>query len=115
MSIHRCLELDDFPMVQAGQLAEMPGRLSPSTERADRGMKFDCYRTLESIRTYVLVSQVEARIECYSRQVDASWRYEVAAESNALLRLEALGCELRLPDVYARVVFPPESALEIAQ
>ena len=30
--------------------------LSDSTERADRREKWDCYRTLESLETYVLAS-----------------------------------------------------------
>jgi len=89
--------------------------LSPSTERSDRGMKFDCYRTLESLQTYVLVSQVEARVEVYSRQSDGSWRYDVAAGLDATLRLEVLRGEFRLADVYARVVFPPAPALEVAE
>jgi Uma2 family endonuclease len=81
--------------------------LSPSIERADRGVKFDAYRLLNSIRAYVLVSQDEPRIEFFCRQADGSWRYEVARGLEATLRLEAVGCELRLADVYARVEFSP--------
>lgn len=87
--------------------------LSPSTERLDRGTKFDCYRSLESIQTCVIVSQVEPRIEVYSRQADGSWRYDPASGLNAIARLEAIGCELRLADVYARVEFPDDPLLEI--
>ena len=89
--------------------------LSPSTERADRGIKFDCYRTLESLHAYVLVSQDEARIELYSRQSDGSWRYDVATGLQAVLPLDTIGCELRLAEVYVRVVFPPAPTLEITQ
>jgi Uma2 family endonuclease len=87
--------------------------LSPSTERADRGMKFDCYRPLGSLRTYVLISQDEPRIELYSRQSDGSWRYDVATGLQAILLLTTIGCELRLAEVYARVVFPPAPTLEM--
>lgn len=89
--------------------------LSPSTERVDRGMKFDCYRTLPSLQAYVLVSQDEPRVALYTRQSDGSWRYDVATGLEATLVLQAIDCELRLTDVYARVVFPPAATLEITE
>jgi len=89
--------------------------LSPSTERADRAVKFDSYRLLESIRGYVLVSQDEPRIELFHRQPEGSWTYQVARGLEANLRLEAIGCELRLAEVYARVTFPPDSAEEASE
>lgn len=47
--------------------------LSDSTEAYDRGDKFVSYRTIPSLRTYVLASQKEARIEVFSLQADGSW------------------------------------------
>ena len=47
--------------------------LSDSTEAYDRGDKFVGYRTIPSLRTYVLASQREARIEVFSLQADGSW------------------------------------------
>jgi Uma2 family endonuclease len=41
--------------------------LSPSTERYDRGRKAPVYRTLESLREYLFVSQDQPRIERYTR------------------------------------------------
>ena len=81
--------------------------LSESTERKDRGEKFDCYATLESLTDYVLISQREPRIEHFFRLEDGIWRFVVARGLEAVLSLPAIGCELRLADVYARVVFPP--------
>ena len=89
--------------------------LSPSTERTDRGLKSDCYRTLESLQAYVLISQDEPRIELFSRQPDGSWRYDVATGLQANLPLGTIDCELRLAEVYARVVFPPATTLAITQ
>ena len=37
--------------------------LSPSTEKYDRGSKFQMYRAIESLRDYVLVSEDQVRIE----------------------------------------------------
>jgi Uma2 family endonuclease len=89
--------------------------LSPSTERVDRGMKFDCYRAIESLHAYVLISQDEPRVELYSRQSDGSWRYDVATGLQAILPLDTIGCEIRLAEAYARVVFPSAPTLEIQQ
>ena len=86
--------------------------LSPSTERVDRGLKFDCYRTLPSLQAYVLISQDEPRIEIYSRQPDDTWRYDVTTGLQAGLSLDSIGCVIRLAEVYARVVFPPAPTME---
>src|SRR5579871_5215748 len=67
--------------------------LSPSTEMVDRQEKFDCYWTLESLKTYVLVSQDRPRIEIYTRQGSGSWLLEVANGLDAVVRLDAVDCE----------------------
>lgn len=64
------LEGEDDVLVNPNLVAEV---LSPSTEAFDRGDKFAGYRSLESIREVVLVSQDVRRVECYSRQLDDSW------------------------------------------
>jgi Uma2 family endonuclease len=37
--------------------------LSPSTEKFDRGLKFQLYRTIDSLKEYILVNQEQVRIE----------------------------------------------------
>lgn len=83
--------------------------LSPSTEQKDRGEKFDCYETLESLTDYVLISQTEPRIEHFSRQKQGVWQFVVARGLNAVLELPAIECSLRLADVYSRITFPTAS------
>ncbi len=87
--------------------------LSPSTEIKDRNEKFDCYETLASVTDYVLISQHEPRIEHFSRQNRGVWQFIVARRLNAVLELPAIGCRLRLADVYSRITFsttPPETS-----
>lgn len=79
--------------------------LSDSTEARDRGEKLECYQTLESLQTYVLVAQDRPYIEIYSRQ-DRDWLYSKAKEMTDRVALDAIGCELSLAEVYARVEFP---------
>lgn len=45
--------------------------LSDSTERYDRDGKFEAYKRIPSLKQYVLVSQVERRIEVHTRRGDA--------------------------------------------
>lgn len=44
--------------------------LSPSTEKYDRGKKFEHYLTLETLQDYVLVAQDRVHIEHFTRQGD---------------------------------------------
>jgi Uma2 family endonuclease len=78
--------------------------LSPSTEGYDRGKKSSYYRTLESLREYVLVSQEEVRVETFARQEDGHWLLSEAARLEETLPLASVGCELRLAEVYDRVI-----------
>ncbi|HEX8293722.1 MAG TPA: Uma2 family endonuclease, partial [Pyrinomonadaceae bacterium] len=48
--------------------------LSPSTEAFDRGAKFRAYRTIESLKEYVLVAQDSPSVEQYVKDSDGSWK-----------------------------------------
>ncbi|MDQ7784954.1 MAG: Uma2 family endonuclease [Desulfomonilaceae bacterium] len=78
--------------------------LSPSTEAYDRGEKFAHYRRLESLQEYVLVSQDKVRIESYVRQ-GAQWLLSEVSGLDGTVRLESIGCDLVLRDVYDKVRF----------
>jgi Uma2 family endonuclease len=79
--------------------------LSSSTERYDRGAKFGLYRRIESLREYVLVSQETAHIERFVKR-EEGWVLSDTEGLEATLRLETVGCELALSDIYDRVTFP---------
>ncbi|MBX3188172.1 MAG: Uma2 family endonuclease [Labilithrix sp.] len=70
--------------------------LSPSTEQDDRGRKWQHYQLIPSLREYVLVSQVDARIERYRRLPSGSWEYQdvtagtLVLETGAAIDLGAL-------------------------
>ena len=78
--------------------------LSPSTERYDRGEKFDDYQQLTSLREYVLVSQNEVRVELHRRQ-RAAWQPTEFRSLEDVLSLTSIDCELSLDDIYRRVEF----------
>jgi Uma2 family endonuclease len=80
--------------------------LSPSTEAYDRGARFDHYRSIESLQTYVLIAQDRAQIELFQRQDTGHWLLSVVKGLAARVSLVTIGCELALVDVYERVLEP---------
>jgi Uma2 family endonuclease len=84
--------------------------LSPSTQDYDRGTKFTHYRTLSSLRDYVLVSQTQAQIEHYARQPDDTWVLRDLTHPDETLDLLSINCRLLLADIYRKVNLANESA-----
>lgn len=76
--------------------------LSESTERFDRGEKFAGYRSVESVRQVVLVSQHERRIEVYTRAAAGRWILDETVASGTAV-LESIGSEIPLDEIYLRV------------
>ncbi len=81
--------------------------LSDSTERTDRRLKADCYRTLPSLAAYVLIAQDEPRVEIFTPQPDGAWHVQVISGLDGIVDLPVIACRLRLRDMYARVRFAP--------
>lgn len=79
--------------------------LSETTKNYDRGEKFRHYRTLASLREYLLVAQDGVQIEQYVRQADGSWRLTETSNPEAILELASLGCQLPVASVYEKVSF----------
>ena len=83
--------------------------LSKSTERYDRGRKFQAYRTLASLTEYVLIAQDRVYVEHYVRQPEGFWLLSEATELSAEIQLPTLNCTLSLADVYDKVEIEPEA------
>lgn len=78
--------------------------LSDSTEAYDRGKKFEHYQNIDSLSTYVLVAQDAPRIERYVRHDGGrTWIYTDAHEGDAMFKIEVIGCDLKLEELYAKV------------
>lgn len=78
--------------------------LSPGTERHDRTVKAAAYRRIPSLRAYVLVSQKEPRVEVYTRGEGAEWACAMYQHPEHVVRLDALGCELTVAEIYRNVL-----------
>ncbi len=77
--------------------------LSDSTEKYDRGAKFERYRAVATLSEYLLVSQVRIHIEVYTRQPDGGWFLREWNDPGAEIDLTSLRCRLKIAEVYAKV------------
>lgn len=77
--------------------------LSPSTEGYDRGAKFDNYRSLESLREYLLVSQDARKVMRYTKQPDGSWILMDFIGDKTEIELVSIQCRLTMDDIYDKV------------
>ena len=83
--------------------------LSPSTEKWDRGGKFDSYRQIDSLREYVMVSWDEPRVETFLRKEDGTWVFAAAVGLTAVAQLNSIRVELPLSEVYRGVELPRQT------
>lgn len=89
--------------------------LSDSTERYDRGTKFNHYQTVATLKQYVLVSQDQPLVETYLRQPDGTWQYAAVAGLDAVASLLSLDIALPLAELYMGVTFPPAPPLSLLE
>jgi Uma2 family endonuclease len=76
--------------------------ISPESERIDSGEKLGYYRTLPSLRVYVLINQFNPAITIY-RRTGEEWQTEFLGRLDAVLELPEIECQLPLSAVYERV------------
>lgn len=82
--------------------------LSPTTEAYDRGKKFQYYRSLASLREYLLVSQDRVLVEHFARQSDTDqWILTAADSMDEVIHFPALGFQMELRQIYAKVDLQP--------
>lgn len=79
--------------------------LSETTAAWDRGRKFWHYRQLASLSDYVLVSQDAVLVEHFARQSDGSWLLRAYDQAGQSLKVDSLGVQVPLAEIYAGVSF----------
>jgi Uma2 family endonuclease len=82
--------------------------LSPSSEKYDRGEKFRRYRTLASLKDYILVDQRRVLVEHFTRQPDNTWTLRDYQALGDELRIETIGVSIPLQRIYEGVETPTE-------
>jgi Uma2 family endonuclease len=84
--------------------------LSPTTADYDRGEKFEHYRALPSLQTYLLIAQDRCHVVHYTRQPDNTWILAETFDIQDCIHLSSLGCDLLLSEVYAKVKLDSETS-----
>jgi len=77
--------------------------LSDSTESYDRGLKFENYRKLSSLKEYVMISQNKPKIERYYKDVNGNWVLYESDEANPAITIDSIDCRLTHSEVYDKV------------
>ncbi len=75
---------------------------SPSTVRKDQGEKLRAYTGIQSLQTYVLVSQEEPLVERYLRE-DDGWKFAYFLVEDEEFSLGAIPITLKIKDLYKGV------------
>jgi Uma2 family endonuclease len=78
--------------------------LSPSTENYDRVEKFTEYKSIESFREYLLISQTKPFVTLYTKYNEIFW-FQSEYKAGETLKLESLDCELNVDEIYAGIEF----------
>jgi Uma2 family endonuclease len=82
------------------------GVLSRTTEGYNRGRKFVNYRTIESLKDYVLVSQHQPLVEHFAREEGTGrWVLTTYDTLEAVVDISSLGIRLPMIEIYAQINF----------
>jgi Uma2 family endonuclease len=79
--------------------------LSAKTQNYDRGNKFKYYRSLPSLKEYILISSMEILIERYSRLSTGFWHLRELTNPDDSFLIEAIDFSCPLMDLYRNVHF----------
>lgn len=83
--------------------------LSISTEAYDRGDKFTCYKSIPSLKEYLLIAQHRPHVTQYVKQSERIWYREEFNDLSESIHLPSLDCTLKLSEIYREVIFPAKN------
>ena len=91
---------DDDPLIEDAPCLVVEVA-SPSTDSIDRREKMLAYRSIPSLRAYLIVAQDDRRVERYWRREDGEWRQGEAVGEGGKVPIPCPGpFELTLAEVY---------------
>ncbi len=77
--------------------------LSKGTSRYDRKDKFTKYKTLESLREYVLVDQKVCHVESRFREEPHLWRDTIIKDVSSAIHLKSIDCTIDIQKIYKHI------------
>jgi len=79
--------------------------LSKKTKNYDRGEKFRLYRSLPTLKEYILVSSQEISIERYIKQETSFWNFRETTNPEDLFQIESINFSCTVNELYRNVSF----------
>ncbi|MBL1210607.1 Uma2 family endonuclease [Geminocystis sp. GBBB08] len=79
--------------------------LSNSTKDYDQNDKFDSYRTLPSLREYILIDQYKYYVKQFTKTPENKWLLTDYIGEDATVKLESINLEISLKTLYKKVNF----------
>jgi len=79
--------------------------ISDSTGDYDRGQKFELYRSIPTLRDYLLIEQSRVAAEHRQYVSDTEWASRWMTPADDVVRLTGVELELPLSRIYAQVDF----------
>ena len=79
--------------------------LSKSTKDYDRGSKFTLYRSINTLKEYILIDSTSISVEIFTRQEDNSWRLTEFKQQSDNFTITTINLTLYLKDIYEDVSF----------
>jgi Uma2 family endonuclease len=81
--------------------------LSESTSAYDRGLKFEHYRNIDTLKEYLLVEQDRRHVDLFRRREDdGRWVLYASGAADEVV-LESVGVQFSMDTLYEDVVFEP--------
>src|SRR4051812_43381492 len=77
--------------------------LSPATQRYDRGEKFMLYRSIPSLKEYILIDSESISIEHYKRNNDNTWLLQEWKAHTDTLTIATIGLFMLVEELYSGV------------
>lgn len=81
--------------------------LSESTKEYDWGGKFMKYKSLPSFKEYLTVSSDHREVNVFFKQDESYWHMRTYMKPGAIIPLQSLGIEIRIEELYKKVIFDP--------
>jgi Uma2 family endonuclease len=79
--------------------------LSPSTSDYDTGRKFTLYRSIPTLKEYVVVSSMEYRLQQFTKTNESSWLMHEFVTNAGNLELSSLAISLSINEIFEGVDF----------
>jgi len=77
--------------------------LSKSTKSYDRGDKFNFYRSIPTLKEYILIAQYRLHVEQYSLDENGDWVVTEYRAADDVLKFSSVDFQIKISELYERV------------